>query len=264
MDSAGHRDKAASVRPVGLFHLGLNPASRGGNHWFAGLGTSTHPMTTGITIHTAKPIALDSIDHRFPAGTRDDNSVNRAFNWRLYDRIPPRDVRLLDIGCAGGGLVKSILDDGGFAVGIEGSDYCQARHRHEWATIPWNLFTADATAPFELLGPGIRPLTFNVITAWEFWEHITEPDIAGVARNLLLHSAPDAFFIGSVSSVSWQAAGIEYHATTRPKPWWIATFTSLGFAHRPDIESFFGPALVRGRPDYYAGFSIALSPQSSS
>ena len=46
--------------------------------------------------------------------------------------------------------MKSILDAGGFAVGVEGSDYSQRHKRAEWATIPDHLFTTDATVPFQL------------------------------------------------------------------------------------------------------------------
>src|SRR4051794_1825047 len=125
-----------------------------------------------ITIETQKPVAYDSPDHIQPVGTALDNSTSRRFNRKLFDYIPPREVRLLDIGCSGGGQVKSILDDGGFAVGIEGSDYSRKKKRAEWATIPGHLFTADVTVPFTLSeedGAGGRsPLRFNVITAWEF------------------------------------------------------------------------------------------------
>ena len=103
-----------------------------------------------ITISTRSPVAKDSLDHLYPHGTANDNSVLPSFNTKLFNRWP--EPRVLDIGCAGGGMVKSIVDDGGFAVGIEGSNYSQKHKRAEWATIPDNLFTADATRPFTLHG----------------------------------------------------------------------------------------------------------------
>src|SRR4051794_25089447 len=81
-----------------------------------------------ISIETPKPVAYDSPDHIEPVGTAADNSTSRRFNAKLFRYIPPAEVRLLDVGCSGGGLVKSILDAGGFAVGVEGSDYSQ-RHK---------------------------------------------------------------------------------------------------------------------------------------
>src|SRR4051812_40605701 len=103
-----------------------------------------------IVVKTSKPIAYDSPDHITPVGSARDNHLNHEFNRKLYQVFPIDRVRVLDLGCAGGGFVKSILAAGGFAIGIEGSDYSKVRKRAEWATIPDSLFTADMTEPFEV------------------------------------------------------------------------------------------------------------------
>ena len=90
--------------------------------------TKGHPMT--ITIQTEKPVAYDSPDHVYPFGTANDNSTDAIFNDALFALIPPRDVRLLDIGCSGGGFVKSILDAGGLAVGVEGRESGRRLQEH--------------------------------------------------------------------------------------------------------------------------------------
>jgi predicted TPR repeat methyltransferase len=77
-------------------------------------------------------------------------------------------LRILDLGCSGGGFVKDCLDDGCLAVGLEGSNYSKNLRRAEWRTIPENLFTADLTTPFQVFSEfpeGEVPLTFDVITA---------------------------------------------------------------------------------------------------
>ena len=74
-----------------------------------------------ITIETAKPVAVDSLDHTNPLGTMQDNSTNPAFVGKLGKLITDRQVRVLDLGCAGGAFVRSVLDEGGFGIGIEGS-----------------------------------------------------------------------------------------------------------------------------------------------
>src|SRR5689334_11430474 len=133
--------------------------------------TSTVPS---YRIITNKPVAIDSPDHLQPQGTALDNSVNPRFNCKLFGWVGKRQVRVLDLGCAGGGFVKSVLDQGGAAVGIEGSDYSRLRLRAEWATIPDNLFTADITDSFQLLQKSTQgqenPAQFTVITAWEVLE----------------------------------------------------------------------------------------------
>src|SRR5262249_52883832 len=149
-----------------------------------------------------RPVAYDSPDHRFPTGTRRDNSRNRRFNVKLYQllgrhmpRVGPRgawvywpniDLKVLDIGCAGGGFVKDCLDDGYLAVGLEGSDYSKKRNRAEWATIPDYLFTCDVTKDFDVVlrdGGGERRILFDAVTAWEVMEHIAERDLPKVAEN---------------------------------------------------------------------------------
>jgi 2-polyprenyl-3-methyl-5-hydroxy-6-metoxy-1,4-benzoquinol methylase len=116
---------------------------------------------------TDHPVALDSEDHQIPGGTMHDNSTNPVFNRKLYQLLShlPK-LRVMDLGCAGGGFVKSLVDDGHEAIGLEGSDYSlhwdgpggteQERatrkpgKRAEWATIPDRLFTCDITRPFQV------------------------------------------------------------------------------------------------------------------
>jgi hypothetical protein len=58
-----------------------------------------------IRIETGKPVACDSPDHIQPHGTAQNNTQPR-FNRKLERPIPAPEVRLLDLGCAGDGLVK--------------------------------------------------------------------------------------------------------------------------------------------------------------
>jgi SAM-dependent methyltransferase len=210
-----------------------------------------------ITIQTEKPIAVDSPDHQYPLGTAQDNSTDPIFNKALFSLIPAHDVRLLDIGCSGGGFVKSILDAGGFAVGVEGSDYSQKRRRAEWATIPEHLFTADATVPFQLSQDG-EPLKFNVITAWEFLEHIADADLDGVFANIHRHLAPQGIVITSVCPISClhtgkmhtgesTGEGVELHQTAQPESWWRTRLADAGFMMFDEIKPCF-KSFVRGFP----------------
>jgi hypothetical protein len=213
-----------------------------------------------ITLH---PVAFDSPDHITPVGTKNDNSANRNWNRKLYELIPAGDVRLLDLGCAGGALVKSILDDGGVAVGIEGSDDSLLRRRAEWATIPGHLFTADATEPFVVVesAPESKSYTlFNVITAWEFLEHVAEDKLPALADNIRFHLAPGGFFFGSVATQPDVQNGVQtnLHQTVKPRDWWIETMTRLGFRHDPALEEHFGDDVVRGSRLNAGGFTLGL------
>ncbi len=194
-----------------------------------------------ITIETEHPIAVDSLDHTHPLGSKIDNSSSLAFNRKLFELIPARDVRLLDLGCSGGGFVRSILEAGGFAIGIEGSDFSLKRKRAEWGTIPNHLFTADATKPFAIKNCAPDPVKFNVVTGWEFWEHIPEKDIPAVVENIKNHVEDGAIFVGSISS------SVEpHHCTAKTKSWWKDLFCELGWMWIPGYEDHFGKDVVRG------------------
>ena len=199
-----------------------------------------------ITIETDSPVALTSLDHTHPHGTAWDNSIHPGFNSRLFALTS--SPRLLDIGCAGGGLVRSVIDDGGFAVGIEGSDYSQVHNRAEWATIPDNLFTADATKPFTLKSNG-EPCLFDIITLWEVFEHIAESDIAGVLDNIKRHLLPDGVVVASIctASAGLSPDGTEHHVTTHQPEWWYdEVFYPAGFVTNEELRSYFDGYWVRG------------------
>ncbi len=220
-----------------------------------------------ISIHTSRPIATDSPDHIQPFGTARDNSVHPGFNRKLYELIPAIEVRLLDLGCAGGGLVRSILDDGGFAIGIDGSDYSRVRNRAEWPKIPGNLFTADLTAPFRIVEvngdlDSVSHPKFNVVTAWEFFEHIAEDRLWHVFNNIRQHIHNCSYVLGSISEIHDIHNGLDMHQTVRPMAWWGAKFKEAGFRGRPDLIEHFGDDMIRGSnsPQYVApSFPFALS-----
>lgn len=215
-------------------------------------------------IVTDKPVAFDSPDHLYPLGTAQDNSTNVRFNRKLFRYIRAEEVRLLDIGCSGGGFVRSILDSGAMGIGIEGSDYSKSHLRAEWAAIPDHLFTADATERFQIveqLEDGRKnPLLFNVITAWEFFEHISEENLPSVVENILRHLARQGMLFVSISSDSSIIDGVDLHQTVQQKPWWIKSFARLGLERQPMVERYFNFDTVRGEP-MGLSFSIVLTRQ---
>ncbi len=149
-------------------------------------------------LQCSRPVAIDSIDHTSPNGTMLDNNRNLLFNRRFENLLVARPLDILDFGCAGGGFIKSCIDGGHRAVGLEGSDYSKQRNRAEWATIPDNLFTCDIVADFRISKSNGEESTptearFDVITAWEFMEHIHTRDLPAVCRNAEAHLKKMAF-----------------------------------------------------------------------
>lgn len=198
-----------------------------------------------FTLETAHPVALDSPDHLQPRSTAFDNSKNKNFNRALYKLFPPGyGVSVLDFGCSGGGMVKTILDDGHIAVGLEGSDYSKLHQRAEWATIPGNLFTCDVTKPFSLYCDGVS-CQFDVITAWEFLEHIRREDLPQLFRNMHKHLKEGGLVIGSACKHPSIHKGVEHHQTRVPLRTWLGWFKENGFRQRPDLEKHFEGRWVR-------------------
>ncbi len=185
-------------------------------------------------VHTNHPVAVDSLDHLHPLGTMQDNSTNIEFSRRLM-AILPDNPTVLDIGCAGGGFVKEMVDLGADAIGIEGSDYSKVRARAEWGVIPERLFTADVTEHFSVKGNSDRIHCFDCVTAWEFWEHIPESGLFIALWNIREHLKVGGLHICSISNEPSPHDGVDLHRTQRDLRWWLGAFRG---AHLfPDMEA---------------------------
>jgi 2-polyprenyl-3-methyl-5-hydroxy-6-metoxy-1,4-benzoquinol methylase len=196
-------------------------------------------------IDTEYPVAITSLDHIYPMGTALDNTIKRDFNRKLYELYPGKTISILDLGCAGGGMVKTFADDGHIAIGLEGSDYSYKRKRAAWSTNPDNLFTCDVSKPFILHNGNGQPYQFDVITAWEFLEHIYEHDLPILFMNINNHLKPDGLFIGSTTKSNPAAKGVFHHVTRRKLEWWTVKFNENYLYRDNKLEQYFDNALVR-------------------
>ena len=218
-----------------------------------------------FVLQTKKPIAFDSPDHIMPYGTKQDNSKNFLFNKKLYLLFNKKPLSILDIGCAGGGFVRSCIEDGHIAIGIEGSDYSKKIKRAEWGHIPNNLFTCDATTDFfikaiDLISNKERDMKFNVVTAWEFIEHIRTDDLPKVCDNIIRHLAKDGLLIMSISPNEEVINGVKLHQTVQDQNWWLDFFQSYGFTNHSHLISYFGNDWIRGPLQGAPGsFHLALT-----
>jgi 2-polyprenyl-3-methyl-5-hydroxy-6-metoxy-1,4-benzoquinol methylase len=206
-----------------------------------------------VSLKTDHPVAVASVDHLHPLGTMQDNFRSPDFTRKLVDLYAGAPMTVLDIGCSGGGFVKEVNESGHLAVGLEGSDYSLRHRRAEWATIPDRLFTCDCTKPFSVqfdkLGKTGAAL-FDVVTAWEFLEHIKTDDLPAVLRNVAAHLNPETgIFIASVNLRSCELEGHEYHATVQPEWWWRELFRKHGFFIIDRALDYFDEDWVRGPKD---------------
>jgi cyclopropane fatty-acyl-phospholipid synthase-like methyltransferase len=219
-------------------------------------------MASNFSVKTNHPVALDSLDHLHPSGAALNNSENRQFNWNvtrwIKTHLEPRNrpLRCMDIGCAGGGYIKTMLDEGWDAIGIEGSSYPLLNHLFNWPELAnRHLFTCDATRPFTVqIDDSNAMFAFDLITAWEVMEHIEEVDIPRFLENVYTHLAPDGLFICSITSVDCphgyyredgSAVNVDLHVTCRSHEWWVNKFEVNGFVNRPDISDEIGDMRIR-------------------
>jgi len=187
-------------------------------------------VNTIVSVKTKKPVAFDSSDHIKPRGTLRDNSSNYNFNLKAYQFFNYKNISVLDLGCSGGAMVKSFIDDGHFAVGIEGSDISKKFGLGEWATIPKHLHTADLTENFTVLLNN-KVKKFNLITMWEVLEHIPKNKLKNLLTNIYKHLEEGRIFFGSID---FRPDGDvitkhKYHLTLENKSWWENLFLDNGF-----------------------------------
>jgi SAM-dependent methyltransferase len=210
-----------------------------------------------FSVLTSHPVAIDSLDHIYPCGAARDNSKNELFNqsvtrWLKENRAStPLPYKALDIGCAGGAFVKSLLLDGWEAVGIEGSDYPLRHDLFHWPELyNKNLFTADACRLYKVQKGDVDLSDyFDLITAWEVLEHVHELELWGFLENIHTHLSPSGIFCCSISSVDCphghESGNVDLHVTQKDHDWWVERFKCAGFDLRDDINEAIGPSRVR-------------------
>jgi 2-polyprenyl-3-methyl-5-hydroxy-6-metoxy-1,4-benzoquinol methylase len=218
-----------------------------------------------INVETNFPVAFESPDHLIPWGTARDNSKNYRFNQKinkLFDSVK-KPLKILDLGCSGGGFIADSINDGHIAVGLEGSDYSLNIGRAEWSRIPNYLFTCDITKLFtiSIIYKQIKQLfKCDIITSWEIMEHIKTEDLEQVASNVDKHLINNGLWIMSISSMDDFINGVNLHQTVKPRVWWIMKFESLGFYHQEKLNDYFNGQYIRS--DKYgapSSFNLILS-----
>lgn len=88
-------------------------------------------VPNNLNFQTDHPVAIDSDDHKFPWGTKQDNTRSPRF-VRKCEAHYGNDIKHLDFGCSGGGLVFDFLVNGHFSIGVEGSNFSQKNCRGAW------------------------------------------------------------------------------------------------------------------------------------
>jgi SAM-dependent methyltransferase len=190
-----------------------------------------------MNVVTDHPLALDSNDHLHPWGARRDDTTCPAF-LKACEREFPHLLSYLDLGCAGGGLVREFLDAGHYAIGIDGSD--TPRKLGRWDQYPDNFITADISRIFAL---GRK---FSVISAWEVMEHMFPERLPVLFANIRNHLTQGGIFVCSISLKPDVVNGIVYHQTVQSEDWWRKQFVLNGLV--PTLSPFSRDEYARTDP----------------
>ncbi|MFT3780984.1 MAG: methyltransferase domain-containing protein [Nibricoccus sp.] len=200
--------------------------------WEAKYASIVAQNNPGFIVISEAPAAYESDDYKNPRGAVNDSSTNQRFNQRVSEFFGDRKpLNVLDLGCAGGGMVRSFLEQGNFAIGLEGSDAPKKFQLWEWRFIPKHLFTCDITKPWTVKRGDGTPLLFDLITAWEVMEHIPESKLEGLLNNILNSLSSGGVFVCSIDFLpdGNPLRNAVYHQTVKPYTWWENLFISKGF-----------------------------------
>lgn len=178
-----------------------------------------------LMMQTEHPVAIDSNDHLFPWGAANDSTSCLPFLRACERTICKRPIHYMDLGCAGGQLVREFIEADHIAVGVDGAT---AAMRENWQTYPAHYFGADISRPFRI-SCATDFFWFDVISAWEVCEHIPEERIPQFCENIREHLDPaHGLFVASISTRPDVVDGHVYHVTVKDGEWWRKTLLENG------------------------------------
>lgn len=214
---------------------------------------------------TNYPIAYSSPDHLHPWGTKNDNTRAPFFIHKCETLFPDKSqLRFADLGCSGGGIVLDAVLRGHIAIGLEGSDYSLKHQRAEWRLLKNCLFTCDIGKPFDILDQDGNPAQFDIVSAWEVFEHIPQDGVPQLMRNIEKMLAPGGYLVGTVSQTDDHEpeSGVSLHLTTMPAEWWYGQGANAGLVRIDGVFETCDLARAYGNPPlpWYSNWNCEMSP----
>lgn len=195
-----------------------------------------------FTVHTSNKVALDSLDHIKPKGTKRDNFRGFYFEDTLTKFMTENSFEsITDQGCSSGAFISYMHDCGWLALGLEGSDYSQKTKRGDWGRLNGIcLFTCDITKKFEIKFKE-KNFKFDILTAFEVLEHIKNEDLDPVFENFknITHKNSIFFFPIGISDSPYHVNLLETENQ------WLEYFKKHNLIQDKNIKNYFGNILLR-------------------
>jgi len=234
-------------------HIHIDMAARDTHIILSQISAPGNPLhqEAQYELHTDDPVAYESPDHLHSRGTKNDNTRAPFFIKKCESLFPEKGhLRFADLGCAGGGIVLDALLRGHQAIGLEGSDYSLKSQRAEWRLLRNNLFTCDIAKPFSVVDLEGKPVLFDIVSAWEVFEHIPEEGVPQMLENIANMLTPGGYFIGTVSQVEdyEPESGVLLHLTIRKAEWWYMQLEKVGLVRAENVFQPCDLARAYGNP----------------
>src|SRR5574343_106652 len=170
-------------------------------------------------------IATESNDNLYPVGAINDNYTNTDLIKKVQNYFN-RNIKMLDLGCAGGQFVVDFNNLGYESIGLEGSSsVLNGVGSNNWSKYYEKfLFLCDITKPFFLTSINGNVEKFDFIHCSEVIEHIKEEDLNSLFNNVKNHLNDDGIFCCQISLTPDVRIinGIEivlHHSIFTPEKW---------------------------------------------
>jgi 2-polyprenyl-3-methyl-5-hydroxy-6-metoxy-1,4-benzoquinol methylase len=179
-----------------------------------------------ITIKTKYPVAYDSKDHINPYGCVQDNNTNNNYIDEIKNYFKNKQLKILDIGCAGGQLMIDHHNKGDLAVGLEGSSNAiNGKGKNNWYEFKDKiLFLCDASRPYSI-ELNKQKIKFDFIQSWEVIEHIPGDRLNIFFTNIKNHLDYNGLFCGSIATTPCSSGN---HVSLLPLEDWVKKFKENG------------------------------------
>lgn len=186
-----------------------------------------------VQVHTDFVVATDSLDHINPYGVINDNNNNPAYITEVKKHFNNMTINVLDLGCAGGGIVVDHISQGDFVIGLEGSDnVLMGAGKSNWENYHnKNLFLCDISHPFSIT-QNETPVLFDYIQTWEVLEHIPTDRLDVLLQNIKVCMKKSSLFCGSIALVPCVSGN---HVSIFQKDQWEKIFNRNGLSFEPYI-----------------------------
>ena len=175
---------------------------------------------------------------------------------KTLSHILPKKGHYLSLGCGTGDDVRRFAAEGWDVYGIDLSESAIAEGNTAYPQVAGRLICGDVLDPASLQGIDPKGAGFDLITSFDFWEHIWLKDTIALQRRVLELLKPGGVHFNIVCTRSkleqdWTIKQgdcftkenswllVSGHVTMRTWYWWMRRFANNGFVPRTDVGYLF-------------------------